>query len=41
MLPRQFLEFLRDTPAGSRSSRASVGKRESVGQVSEGVPGPP
>ena len=41
------LEFLEDTPVGSRSSgmaRANVDERESVGQVSEGEeggPGPP
>ena len=41
------LEFLEDTPVGSRSSvmaRARLGERESVGQVSEGEegePGPP
>ena len=41
------IEFLEDTPVGSRSSvtaRANVDDRESVGQVSEGEeggPGPP
>ena len=41
------IEFLEDTPVGSRSSRmarAKLGDRESVGQVSEGEeggPGPP
>ena len=38
------IEFLEDTPVGSRSSRAKVDDRESVGQMSEGEeggPGPP
>ena len=41
------IEFLEDTPVGSRSSkmaRAKADDRESVGQVSEGEeggPGPP
>ena len=41
------IEFLKDTPVGSRSSgmaRAKVDDRESVGQMSEGEeggPGPP
>ena len=39
---RAVLEFLEDTPIGSRSSemaRANVDERESVGQVSEGEEG--